>query len=151
MNLEEIQTYVASLLTAAPALAGVPVQLEDGSYPRTPEREQALATAGLVLTVWEVESGGVADMTPDGTVFHLAVARVVIDENQEVCRNGGVNIRAEKAVRLVMETLTGADPGGAGRHPFLPLDPPFQGFGKIDGVNRWVVSFAKLIETKPTR
>lgn len=148
MNLEDIQPHVVNWLKADPVLGAVPVLADDGSYPKTPEREAALAGKGLVLIVWQVASEGITDMTRDGVIFHQAGVHVLVEENQAVCRAaGGAGIPAEKAVRLVMERMNGAPPGRAGHRPFLSLDPPFVSFGKINGVNHWVVSFLSVMRT----
>ena len=56
MNLEDLQPWIESLLKAHPSLASVPAILDDGTYPKTPGREEALRSKGLCLVVWQIES-----------------------------------------------------------------------------------------------
>lgn len=139
MNLWEIQPAVVALLEADTRLAGVPVVADDGTYPKTPGRETALAGPGLVLIVWEIESDGLVDATEAGLAAHDVYTPVVIEENPTVCRTeGGVKIEVEKALQYVLEDLSGK-PGGA-RQRFVVMDPPFKNFGKVNGIRRIVAN-----------
>jgi len=80
LNLWEIQPAVAALLQADPGF-GVPVIADDGTYPKTPGRETALAGPGLVLIVWEIESDGLVDASTTGLAAHEVYTPVVIEEN----------------------------------------------------------------------
>ncbi len=87
MNLWEIQPAVVALLQADTRLAGVPVIADDGTYPKTPGRETALAHEGLVLVVWEIESDGLVDAAKTGLAAHDVYTPVVIEENPAACRS----------------------------------------------------------------
>ncbi len=138
MNLWEIQPAVVALLQADTRLTGVPVIADDGTYPKTPGRETALAGAGLVLIVWEIESDGLVDATEAGLAAHDVYTPVVIEENPTVCRaDAGVKIEAEKALQYVLEDLSGKPAGG---RRFVVMDPPFKNFGKVNGVRRIVAN-----------
>lgn len=138
MNLWEIQPAVMARLQADPRFAGVPVIADDGTYPKTPGRETALAGPGLVLIVWEIESDGLVDASKTGLAAHDVYTPVVIEENPTTCRaESGVKIEAEKALQYVLEDLSGHG-NGSGR--FVVMDPPFKNFGKVNGVRRIVVN-----------
>ena len=93
-------------------MTGVPVIADDGTYPKTPGRETALAGPGLVLIVWEIESDGLVDATEAGLAAHDVYTPVVIEENPTVCRaDAGVKIEAEKALQYVLEDLSGKPAG----------------------------------------
>lgn len=140
MNLWEVQPAIVALLQADPRFAGVPVIADDGTYPKTPGREAALAGAGLVLIVWEIESDGLVDASRTGLAAHEVYTPVVIEENPTICRAAtGANIPAEKALQWVLEDISGK-PGGP-RH-FVAMDPPFKNFGKVNGVRRMVVNLS---------
>lgn len=137
MNLEDIQPWITSLLTGHAPLVGVPVIEDDGTYPKTPGREDALRTKGLCLVVWQIESGGLVDEVQKGGAIESLKLTVVIEENAAVCRTAsGANIRAEKALRLVRQATIGkrhaSDPGVSLRMD----DPPFKNFGTANGVMR---------------
>lgn len=154
MNIEDLQAVVAARISGVTGtgqvLFGAVVISEDGSYPQTPGREQALAAKGLLLLVWQVESEGLEEDLDDGSFRHSVSIHVVVEENQAVNRAaGGTGITAAKAVRLIMERVSGSGEGKPGRTAIGPMDPPFKNFGKVNGVNRWVVSFTKTILTKP--
>jgi hypothetical protein len=154
MNLEELQDWLVTRLDdvtdTGGILEGAVVIKEDGSYPKTPAREEALSSPGLALIVWQVESEGLDEVLADGTFKHVVGIHVVVEENQAVNRGeNGTDIAAEKAVRLVLERVTGGGDGATGRQAIEPMDPPFKNFGKVNGVNRWVVSFAKTFITRP--
>ena len=86
----------------------MPIIADDGTYPKTPGRETALAGPGLVLIVWEIESDGLVDATEAGLAAHDVYTPVVIEENPTVCRaDAGVKIEAEKALQYVLEDLSG--------------------------------------------
>lgn len=147
MKLEDIQTTVLAALNASAALSAATKVLEDGSYPQTPGREQALESPGLLLIVWQPDSEGLRSVDNAGNVIHAASCHVVIEENQAVNRAvGGANIPIQQAVRLVMEAVTGAG-NKAARKQLIPLDPPFKLFGKQNGVNRAAVGFVTELTT----
>jgi len=140
MNLEDIQPWVIDLLKAHPALAGVPVLADDGTYPQTPAREDALRTKGLVLIVWQIESEGLIDDSPGGAAVEEITIAIVIEENALVSRApGGAGIRAEKVLRLVREATIGKRHASAPKVALRAGDPPFKNFGTKDGVQRIVV------------
>lgn len=150
MNIEDVQPWIADLLAAHEDLKLVPTLVDDGSYPKTPGREEALRTAGLCLVVWQVESDGLIDETHKGACIESLSLAVVIEENPKVCRvETGPNIRAEKALRLVREALVGKrptdDPGAAIR----PDNPPFKNFGNQNGVQRIVAMFLIDLQIVP--
>jgi hypothetical protein len=140
LNLWEIQPAVVALLGADPRFAGVPVIADDGTYPKTPGREAALAGPGLVLIVWEIESDGLVDASDTGLAAHEVYTPVVIEENPTTCRaETGVKIEAEKALQWVLEDVAGK---AAGARRFVVMDPPFKNFGKVNGVRRIVVNLS---------
>lgn len=154
-HLEDIQQFIVGQLEELSAieLGGARVIAEDGTYPKTPGREQGLATEGLVLIVWRVESIGSGDdlQTPDGWMAYNIGIVVLIEENQQVCRGPtGVNVPYEKALRLVMEWLPGRGIGGCGgQNPFRNHTQPFDNLGKESGINRAIASFTKLLINEP--
>ncbi len=112
MNLWEIQPAVVALLQADPRFSGVPVIADDGTYPKTPGRETALAGPGLVLIVWEIESDGLVDASETGLAAHDVYTPVVIEENPTTCRaETGVKVEAEKALQWVLEDVAGKAAG----------------------------------------
>ena len=140
MNLWEIQPAVVALLQADSRFEGVPVIADDGTYPKTPGRETALAGPGLVLIVWEIESDGLVDASDTGLAAHEVYTPVVIEENPTTCRaDSGVKIESEKALQWVLEDVAGK---AAGSRRFVVMDPPFKNFGKVNGVRRIVVNLS---------
>jgi hypothetical protein len=140
LNLWEIQPAVVALLLADSRFEGVPVIADDGTYPKTPGRETALAGPGLVLIVWEIESDGLVDASRTGLAAHDVYTPVVIEENPTVCRaESGVKIEAEKALQYALEDLSGKT---AGTRRFIVMDPPFKNFGKVNGIRRIVVNLS---------
>jgi hypothetical protein len=152
VNLWEIQPAVVALLQADTRLAGVPVIADDGTYPKTPGRETALAGPGLVLIVWEIESDGLVDAARGGLAAHDVYCPIVIEENPGACRAAtGVQIEAEKALQYVLEAISGeaavatcqtvaACQPVAACQRFVVMDPPFKNFGRVNGVRRIVVN-----------
>src|ERR1044071_5199110 len=98
MNLGEIQPWVAQLLRANPtinalgdiaatAAVGKRIVLEDdGTYPKTPLREEILQTKGLCIVVWQIQADGLADQSRAGTVVPEIYVPIVIEENVKVNR-----------------------------------------------------------------
>jgi len=140
LNLWELQPAVVALLKADSRLEGVPVIADDGTYPKTPGREAALAGPGLVLIVWEIESDGLVDASNTGLAAHDVYTPVVIEENPTACRaESGVKIEAEKALQWVLEAVAGK---ASGNRRFVAMDPPFKNFGKVNGVRRIVANLS---------
>lgn len=150
MNIEDVQPWVETLLKAHPQVGSVPILLDDGTYPKTPGREEALRTGGLCLVVWQIESEGLIDETQKGAcVEELAIA-VVIEENVKVSRGGtGLNIPAEKVLRLVREALVGKERTGEPGTVLRCADPPFKNFGNQNGVQRIVAMLALDLQIVP--
>ena len=153
MNLEAIQAYVAARLSAAASLAGVPVAQEDGTYPKTPAREEHLRTKGLMLLVWQIEPGSVVDSSPTGAAVVEVYVPVIVEENVKVNRAaGGTGIHAEQAVRHVIQAVTGRpDPRVGANRGFELLDPWFRNFGCTGGVQRFVVNLSIQITLTPVQ
>lgn len=150
MNLEELQPWVKALLAAHPALSIVAVLVDDGSYPKTPGRENALGTSGLCLIVWQIESDGLIDETQKGACIETLSLAIVIEENVKVCRGPtGLKMPAEKALRLVREALVGKRPDGEPGTVLRCADPPFKNFGNQNGVQRIVALFALDLQIVP--
>ena len=82
MKLHEIQPTAKTLLEAVSVLAskGVPVLLDDGTYPKIPARETALASPGLVLIVTPPQSKGLdGDVARSGVAKHRAGVHVIVE------------------------------------------------------------------------
>lgn len=142
MNIEDIQPWIAELLVAHPGLAAATVLLDDGTYPKTPGREAALGSQGVCLTVWQIESGGLLDSTQRGSAVEVLNLAIVIEENAAVNRGtGGLQLRAEKALRLVREALVGVKRSGEPGAVIRCDDPPFKNFGNRNGVQCLVALF----------
>ncbi len=151
MNIEDVQPWLAGLLADSEDLEGVTILVDDGTYPKTPGREDALRRSGLVLVVWQVESGGLIDGHPNGAAIESLNLAVVIEENVAVSRGGGggLGISAEKALRLVREALVGAKRSGEPGTVLRSDDPPFHNFGNQNGVQRIVVLLALDLSILP--
>lgn len=144
MNLHLIQPFVANLLKTAPSLAAVHaagcIMEDDGTYPKTPTREAKLSTKGLVLIVWEIQSEGLIDVSQTGLAAHEIYVPVVVEENVKVNRAAsGLNIPATQALQFALQAVSGKRPSSS--EVFLPMDPPFHNFGKVNGVNRLLANF----------
>lgn len=151
MNLEQVQAYLVQRLQGAAALSGVPVLTEDGTYPKTPQREDALRTQGLALIVWQIEPGSVVDSSPTGAAVVEVYVPVIVEENVKVNRAaGGTQIPAEAAVRHVIQAATGRpDPRTAGNKAFELMDPWMRNFGCVGGVQRFVVNLVLPLTLTP--
>lgn len=150
MNLWQIQSTLVTLLQAKPQFSGITVLADDGTYPKTPNREAALQGKGLVLIVWQIESDGLIDASKTGVASHVIYCPVVIEENVKINRAaGGSLIEAEKALTYVWEAVLGRPLQSSQVAPvrqFHLLDPPFKNFGRLNGINRIVANFA-LVQT----
>lgn len=142
MNLEDIQPWVASLLQTAPEFHGISILADDGTYPKTPEREVALKSKGLVLIVCQIESEGLVDDSPTGAGIEEISIAIIIEENVSACRTDrGAGIHAEKALRLVRNAILGKRPGQPFGISIRSADPPFSNLGNRNGVSRIVAMF----------
>jgi hypothetical protein len=146
MNLWDIQPAVKAALESHTSLAGVPVLLDDGAYDRTPGREAALKGAGVVMIVWQIASFGIPASAKDGVAAHLVYTPVVIEENVERNRNGGLGLSWERLLQHGLEALSGRRQTG---FEFQLYDPAWQNLGKVDGVNRVVLNILCTSYVKP--
>lgn len=146
MNLWDIQPAVKAALESHPSLAGVPVLLDDGAYDRTPGREAALKGAGVVMIVWQIASFGIPSSARDGVAAHLVYTPVVIEENVERNRHGGLGLTWERLLQHGLEALSGRRQSGI---EFQIYDPAWQNLGKVDGVNRIVLNILSTSYVKP--
>ena len=142
MRIDAVQGWIGGLLRAGPEFPGGSLLLDDGTYPKTPGREHALSTQGLCLILWQIESDGLVDETDKGACIERLSLPVVIEENVSVCRGPtGIQIPAEKALRLVREALVGKRPDGEPGVVLRCANPPFKNFGNQNGVQRIVALF----------
>ncbi len=146
MNLWDIQPAVKAALESHPSLAEVPVLLDDGAYDRTPGREAALKGAGVVMIVWQIASFGIPASAKDGVAAHLVYTPVVIEENVERNRHGGLGLPWERLLQHGLEALSGRRQSGI---EFQLYDPAWQNLGKVDGVNRVVLNILSTSYVKP--
>lgn len=138
MKLADIQSTAKSLLEAHPGLLGVPVLADDGSYPQTPDREAALKTEGVVIILWQINTGELKDTTRPGRFAQTVEMPISVEENQAVNLGGdGLGIKAETIVQEILTALSGKP---SIDDPFMPANPPFANFGKVDGVNQWIIN-----------
>jgi len=146
MNLWDIQPAVKAAIESHPSLAGVPVLLDDGAYDRTPGREAALKGAGVAMIVWQIASFGIPASAKDGVAAHLVYTPVVIEENVERNRHGGLGLPWERILQHGLEALSGRRQSGV---EFQLYDPAWQNLGKVDGVNRVVLNILSTSYVKP--
>ena len=152
MNFDLIQPAIKTLLDAHPAFSAVPVAVleDDGTYPKTPGREAALADKGLVLIVWQVDGETTTDSVFSGFSVGDLYVPVVVEENVKICRAvGGANLLAEKAVQHVIEACCGKPVSVPLHRRIHLLDQPFKNFGKVNGVQRIVVNLAMPFHVSP--
>lgn len=150
MNLWEIQPFVLDLLKASPRLQTAVVLADDGTYPKTPERERALRDCGLCLIVWQIESDGLRDTSANGLASHDVYVPVVIEENVTVNRSEkGTRIIAEQALQYVFETCVGKPKPAMPHRAIVLLDPPFKNFGTVNGIQRIVANLSLRSHINP--
>jgi hypothetical protein len=141
LNLWEIQPFVVGLLTGSDNLKKAVVLADDGTYPKTPDREKTLRETGLCLIVWQIESHGLDDFTFSGPAVHSVYVPVVIEENVMFNRSDkGTKIVAEQALQYVFEACVGRPKSPLPNRSLVPMDPPFKNFGTVNGIQRIVAN-----------
>jgi hypothetical protein len=151
LNLADIQPFVVSLLKASVPLQAAVVLADDGTYPKTPDREKALRDTGLCLVVWQIESNGLEDHTSSGFASHSVYVPVVIEENVTVNRSDrGTKIIAEQALQYVLEACVGKPKSPLPKRSLTPMDPPFKNFGTANGIQRIVANLTLRTNINPT-
>jgi hypothetical protein len=150
MNLWEIQPKLVELLQASPLLQGITILADDGTYPKTPQRESAVQKKGLVLIVWSVEGGGVVHASANGFGIESIASPVVIEENVAVNRaTGGTGIVLEQAIQYVRSAIIGQFKPGAPYDTFRLSSPSFHQLGVVNGTRRAAVLVHTLQPIKP--
>jgi hypothetical protein len=130
---------VISLLKFEPELNGMPILADNGQYPKTPHREDALKTKGIAVIVWQIESSGLVDASPSGNGIEEIAIPIVIEENVVAAQSlSGAQLQAEKALRLVRKALLGKRPPNTHGIVLRSDDPPFRNFGLQNGSRRIV-------------
>lgn len=128
---------------------GVTILLDDGSYPKTDGREEALRDVGLCIIVTEPDAKERLDQARGGLAKIESGFHVVIEENVKVNRASSPFMAATEAAQIVMEGLVGRPAVSAPNQPntdapFMPFmldDPPYSNFGTTNGVRQIVVNF----------
>lgn len=146
MRLSEIQPRAVAALKAAENLSTAVILEDDGTYPDTPLREDAVQSRGIAIVVWDPQPAEGGDQVPDGSggIYgtHLFV---VVEENVKRSRlaatDGGAEMRGIQAVDRVIEAIKGI--GGEVNPNFGAqlASPPYRDFGTQNGLRRWLVQF----------
>jgi hypothetical protein len=156
VKLSEIQSEVVSYLTGAAALAGLTVIADDGTYPKTPQREQAMREKGILMVVWNPQADAVTDQVIGAESYGMFSTKVhiVVEENAARSRlsveNGGAGMTGLAVVEEVISAVVGRDGGVNENNGFTLSDPPFTDFGADEGLRRFVVHFDKTVSFKST-
>lgn len=146
MNLEDIQQAVYDLVIDAVSLATVSgagcIIQDDGTYPKTPTREEKLNEKGLVLTIWQPDAREVVSSSEGGFFTHVVYVPVVVEENVKVNRSlTGLTITALQAVRFVMQAVAGERVRC--KSPFVfkvDESKPWDNLRMVNGVQRFLVN-----------
>lgn len=148
MNLWEIQSTVAGLLAASANLTGITVISDDGTFPKTPERETALAT-GLAITIFKPGEPVIISASYNGVTKMSVILRVLAEENVAINRAIASHKVAEKVAQYIMEAVVGQPKGGAPVNTFRAHTPPFDLLGTQNGILRVLVNFEVPIIVRP--
>lgn len=151
MNLWDIQANAVTALKAqsefaallpSESLAAGAILADDGSYPKTPGREEALRSLGLCLIVLELESAGLASTgNSAGAVEQIAVT-VVVDYRASVAADAEHGLNHWQALHHTRQALQGKPTTNlVPQQRFLPDTPPWENYGKIGGDNRLTANF----------
>jgi len=125
-------------------LNAIPLISEDGTYPITPFREEALSQEGILILVFQIESAGIIDQTPKGEVAHDILIPILLEENTLVNRETHHRSPSEHYLEIILKTLIGAQWENEPLSILRPFDPPFHNFGKQNGVQRYLVNLRLL-------
>lgn len=162
MTLSELQAGVISLLSGHGFIAQrlIPVVADDGNYPKIPAREDALTvkdtddptvTKGLVVVVWEPECDGKVTESKSGLLKTRVGLHLIVEENQQVNRGDrGFGVTAWEVLEECQKALLGRPGHGPLDEPILAADPPWDNFGRVNGVNRLVANFVVELVVKGT-
>lgn len=110
MNLEDIQPNALAAIARIFEVqaAGVPVLLDDGSYPKVEGREENLRTKGICITIMPIRFDELTDSTRSGVAVEEIILDVLIEESVKVNRAAsGTGVSCEKAIRLIREGISG--------------------------------------------
>lgn len=138
INLEDIQGTAKTLLDASGDLTGVPILSDDGTYPQTPLREEALGTEGIVVVIWQITGADNEDsIAARGRHSEVVEIMIAVEENRTINQSAtGLNFSAEKGVRLILEALCGFPV----ETPFFAANPPWANLGTVDGVSQFIIN-----------
>ena len=151
LTLEQLQPYAeARIRESAVLMAAEPViLLDDGSYPQTPDRNTGLEEKGLVITVWQIDSSNLFNVSRSGVIDYGIYMGINVEANVKVLAERGIAFGALGAAEYVMATINGRPRGGGSIQSLLSDNPPFANFGVINGVHRVLCQFTYRKCTNP--
>lgn len=151
VQLWELQDFVADLLRSSSAFAslGIKVLVNDGTYPKLPERETALQAQGIVLIVWTVQPSGLVYNAQGGAFAEEIYVPIVVEELEAVnSSETGANLSSEQAVQYVQSATIGTILGNGFRlEPFE--GEPFSSSLLKDGLRAMVANIVGKIHVRP--
>jgi hypothetical protein len=133
MNLEDIQTNAFAAISRIfeVSSSGVPVLLDDGTYPKVDGREEYLRTKGVCIIIMPIRFDELTDSVRSGFAAEEIILDVLIEENVKLNRSAaGTGVSCEKAIRLIREGISGRPNVSAPNSP--NSDAPFTPF-RYDG------------------
>jgi hypothetical protein len=148
MNLGDIQPYVYDLISKHPQLAGVPMVMDDGTYPKIPAREVALTTKGVFIVVGQITARAVDEAALSGHNSLEIEISVCFECNPAVSATPmtGVNIPAPTGIQHILEAVSGK-PADADERLQMDKGNPFENLPSENGIHRMAATFTmpKLI------
>jgi len=144
----EIQSTAVALLVASAdlvTLAESAILADDGSYPKTPGREDALAGVGacIVVSVIGEPPPEVIDESLDGYARNINPITVWVDVRRtDTLGQESIQAEAAKMISIVQATLLGKPIADLDdRFVFKQPNPPYQPWGKFGADLRYGVLF----------
>lgn len=143
MKASKVQGFIAEQIRQSPELSEVglhnAVVVENGTYPKTPNREAALERFGCVILVWRPAPVMSIGESRNGTNVHFVSCPVIIEADPARCQQKtGFNYL--EIMELVVASTLGKG-GGNGNNPIVAGDPPWSDFGTVEGVTRTAINF----------
>jgi hypothetical protein len=132
MNVEDIQSTIATMIGAHAALDGITVLLDDGTWPLTPARETVLETDGVVIIIWEPTGGSKSDgaVTKQRGIYEVDIP-ISVEENRVANQSTGLNKAPDMIVREIIKAIG---------DPFITASEAWANLGDIAGIKTRLIN-----------
>lgn len=156
MKLQDFQSNLIQLMQEDSVLKQVPMIEDNGSWPRSPERERALSSKGACITVCLPINQGNDSAEDNGAFVSRLLIPIFVETNYEILSKGdeGLKVSMLDLLERAKDATIGKRIGSNARKAlrtdrYRADDPPFEIFPAEGGAVLSVIGFYNSIPDDP--